>query len=132
MKNSKLFFVLTILALMVAGNANAKPAKFLCTGPDLHSLEINVDDQYLNNSMKAPDFADVSFVFDSQHFDWKAVQYISLSTVDGQVITEFRQDGVNKLYIQLAASGPSALATVEIEKVQTDFDCTKYGKPTGK
>jgi hypothetical protein len=129
MKNSMLFFLSTFI---VAINSSATPVKFICSGPDQHSLEINVDDQYLNNSMRAPDVADVSFVFDSKHFDWKQTQFITLPLNNGQMITEFRQDVINKLYIQQTPTGPDALATVEIERMQVDFDCTKYGEPKGK
>ena len=127
-KNSKLFFLLTLVAAI---NVHANPVKFICSDSNQHSLEINVDDRYINNSMSAPDLADVSFVFDSDHFKWKKVEYITLRMDDGQMATMVREDVINKLYIQQAANGPSALATLVINQKQTDFDCTKYANIKG-
>ncbi len=117
----KIIFALALLSL----NAQAKNIHFDCKSPDQHTLQVNLDDSPLKGDSQSPLNADISFVFDSQKYDWKNTQYLSFLMNTGETASLFQEDSLDELYIQESPKTNEATANVSIDRDSYDLTCKK-------
>ncbi len=109
--------------LFLSLSAQAEIVHLACDSQELYHLKITVDKDDLFKSPSTLGFANISFYFINQTYNWTHAQKLTSVLKDGDTASLFRYNSQNRIYLKYSAQSDEAFAVLDLYRNHFELEC---------